>query len=60
MAKKVTKTATLQTPYNFNDKWEELLENKEFINVFLSDVLENYIITTAVGLWIYSSSLARM
>ena len=44
MAKKVTKTATLQTPYNFNDKWEELLENKEFINVFLSDVLENYII----------------
>ncbi len=44
MAKKETKTATLQTPLNFDEKWEELLENKDFIKVFLSDVLENYIV----------------
>ncbi|MBV7270366.1 trehalose synthase [Winogradskyella luteola] len=44
MAKKSTKTTALQPPYNFNDKWEELLENKEFIKVFLSDVLEDYIV----------------
>lgn len=44
MAKKTIKTTTLQPPYNFNDKWEELLENKEFIKVFLSDVLEEYIV----------------
>ena len=35
---------TLQPPYNFNVPWEELLENKEFVKVFLSDVLEDYII----------------
>ena len=34
----------LQTPYHFNESWEELLENKEFLEIFLSDVLENYII----------------
>jgi len=34
----------LQTPYHFNESWEELLENKEFLKIFLSDVLENYII----------------
>jgi maltose alpha-D-glucosyltransferase/alpha-amylase len=44
MTKKVSKTATLQPPYNFDEKWEELLENKEFIRVFLSDVLEKYIV----------------
>ena len=44
MAKKVTKATTLQPPYNFNEKWEELLENEAFIKVFLSDVLEDYII----------------
>ncbi|MFC0604817.1 trehalose synthase [Winogradskyella pulchriflava] len=43
MTKKVTKT-TFQAPLNFDEKWEELLENKDFIKVFLSDVLENYII----------------
>lgn len=42
MTKKDTKT-TLQTPFNFNKKWEELLDNKDFVKVFLSDVLENYI-----------------
>ena len=44
MAKKVSKTTMLQPPYNFNDKWEELLENDAFIKVFLSDVLEKYIV----------------
>jgi len=44
MAKKLTKTTGLQSPYNFNEKWEELLESEAFIKVFLSDVLENYIV----------------
>ncbi|MBR9915266.1 MAG: trehalose synthase [Algicola sp.] len=43
MAKKDIKATALKPPYNFNDKWEELLENEEFIKVFLSDVLETYI-----------------
>lgn len=43
MAKKELKT-TLTPPYNFNEEWENLLENKEFVNVFLSDVLEDYIV----------------
>nr|WP_321234273.1 trehalose synthase [uncultured Psychroserpens sp.] len=44
MAKKTTIPTALQPPYNFNDKWEELLENEEFTKVFLSEVLEAYII----------------
>ena len=43
MTKKVTNTI-LQPPYIFNESWEELLENKGFVKIFLSDVLENYII----------------
>lgn len=43
MSKKDTK-ATLKTPFSFNKKWEELLDNKDFVKVFLSDVLEDYII----------------
>ena len=43
MPQKVTKT-TLRSPYNFDDNWEELLDNKEFVEVFLSDVLEDYIV----------------
>jgi maltokinase len=43
MTKKEAKQAALQPPYNFEDKWEDLLENKAFVDVFLSDVLENYI-----------------
>ena len=43
MAGKENKT-NLQTPFNFNEKWEELLDNKEFVKIFLSDVLEDYII----------------
>lgn len=31
-------------PLNFNTNWEVLLENENFVKVFLSDVLENYII----------------
>ena len=30
--------------FNFNTNWEVLLENENFVKVFLSDVLENYII----------------
>jgi len=30
--------------YNFDVVWEELLDSKEFLNVFLSDILENYIV----------------
>lgn len=44
MAKKEKTSTALQPPYNFNDKWEELLENEAFIKVFLSDVLEKYIV----------------
>lgn len=44
MAKKTKTSTSLQPPYNFYDKWEDLLENKEFVKVFLSDVLENYIV----------------
>lgn len=43
MSKKSTKNLSLQPPFNFNDTWEELLENKDFVKVFLSDVLEDYI-----------------
>ncbi|MCH2194308.1 phosphotransferase [Kordia sp.] len=41
MTKKTTKN---KTQYNFNDAWEDLLENKNFVKAFLSDVLEDYII----------------
>lgn len=30
--------------YNFDVAWEELLEDKDFLKVFLSDVLEQYIV----------------
>ncbi len=44
MSKKETKPTILQPPYNFDERWEDLLENKSFVKIFLSDVLENYII----------------
>ena len=44
MTNKETKQTALPSLYNFNDRWEELLDNKEFIKVFLSDVLEDYIV----------------
>ncbi|NNK82377.1 MAG: trehalose synthase [Flavobacteriaceae bacterium] len=43
MTNKALKTVK-QVPYNFNNNWEELLENEDFVKVFLSDVLEKYII----------------
>lgn len=44
MAKQEIKSASLGSTFSFSDKWESLLDNKEFIKVFLSDVLENYIV----------------
>ena len=43
MSNNASKTLA-QPMFNFNDDWENLLENKEFVKVFLSDVLEDYII----------------
>nr|WP_321222692.1 trehalose synthase [uncultured Psychroserpens sp.] len=43
MSKKPKASTHLQPPFNFDDKWEELVDNKEFVKVFLSDVLEEYI-----------------
>jgi len=43
MLKKVA-NQNLQSPYHFNESWEELLENQDFLKIFLSDVLEDYII----------------
>jgi len=37
-------STTLQPPYDFDSSWEDLMENKEFVKTFLSDVLEEYII----------------
>lgn len=37
-------TANLQAPYNFNVRWEELMDNEDFVKIFLSDVLEEYIV----------------
>ena len=37
------KTAVLQS-LNFDDNWEDLLDNKAFVKVFLSDVLGDYIL----------------
>ena len=41
---KDSKKAILPEVYNFDEKWEELLNNKDFVKAFLSDVLENYIV----------------
>ena len=38
------KDSKLAAKYNFDVSWEELLDNKDFLNIFLSDVLENYIV----------------
>lgn len=43
MAKKKEDTL-IQPPYKFDVAWEELLEDKKFIKVFLSDVLEDYVL----------------
>jgi len=45
MSKKISNTVSnLSTPYNFDVRWEELMENEDFVKTFLSDVLEKYII----------------
>lgn len=41
---KTKQSNTLQPPFEFSDTWEELLENADFVDVFLSDVLEEYIV----------------
>lgn len=41
--KKEGKTSITQT-FNFDTPWEELLKNNDFVKVFLSDVLGDYII----------------
>lgn len=38
------KNPVLSPPYQFNSTWEELIENKDFTTIFLSDVLEKYIL----------------
>ncbi len=43
MAKK-KEEILIQPPYSFDLAWEELLEDKKFIEIFLSDVLEDYIL----------------
>ncbi|NOR29193.1 MAG: trehalose synthase [Lutibacter sp.] len=43
MANQLSKN-TLKSTYNFDILWEELLESKEFVKTFLSDVLEDYIL----------------
>ncbi|WP_339713168.1 trehalose synthase [uncultured Kriegella sp.] len=41
---KKKKDSVLQPPYTFDTVWEELIDDENFVRVFLSDVLENYII----------------
>ena len=43
MAKKDAKIV-LQSPFKSKHSWEQLLDDKEFVSVFLSDILEDYII----------------
>ena len=43
MPDKIIKTKP-QAAFEFEGVWEDLLENKDFIQVFLSEVLEDYII----------------
>lgn len=44
MSKKKSSVANLSVPYNFDVRWEELMANKDFVKIFLSDVLEAYIV----------------
>ena len=43
MPDKATKTKP-QSTFEFEGVWEELLDNKDFIKIFLSEVLEDYIL----------------
>jgi len=44
MSKKEEIKTTIMQSFNFDDNWEELLENKSFVKIFLSDVLGDYIL----------------
>ena len=37
-------SSDLQTTFDFDTSWEELLDNGSFLKLFLSDVLESYIV----------------
>jgi maltose alpha-D-glucosyltransferase/alpha-amylase len=41
---KNTSERKINHPISFDENWENLLENKEFINTLFSDVLEDYIV----------------
>src|SRR5210317_1016970 len=43
MSEKATETK-LQSPFEFNGVWEDLLDDKGFTQVLLSEVLEDYIL----------------
>lgn len=43
MSKK-KQASLLQPPYDFDVTWEHLLEDKDFVRVFLSDILEEYVV----------------
>ena len=43
MPDKVVKSK-LQSTFEFEGVWEELLENEDFLKVFLSELLEDYIV----------------
>ena len=36
--------AVLQPPYRFNATWETLMDDEKFLKVFLSDILEEYVV----------------
>lgn len=36
-------TSKAKKPSNFDDSWEELMDNSDFVQMFLSEVLEDYI-----------------
>ncbi|TPV32505.1 trehalose synthase [Paucihalobacter ruber] len=44
MSKKTSNKTSLLSPYNFDVEWNDLMDNEDFIKIFLSDVLEYYII----------------
>lgn len=44
MSKKEETKTTIMQSFNFDDNWDDLLENKSFVKVFLSDVLGDYIL----------------
>lgn len=41
---KKKKDSVLRAPYKFDTVWEELIDDQDFLKVFLSDVLEKYVV----------------